>query len=125
MDEKLYVIPSEKTLELIQELNRSKICAAFALKQYVQYIDVDKWDDSPIPEFTELYCGANSIIDLIQTLKEHSPDQTPEEYLSALEENDIVINNTEYVSLMALITSMRTLQESLAAKHKNISFEVH
>lgn len=123
-DEKLYVIPSEAVLKIREELSDLKVTSSFLLKYYVETREVLAWDDSPIPFLAELYCGSASVNSLLDTLAERPSVEIPDEYLNSLSKEDIVLTNADYVGILTLIESLRTLKATTAMNH-GISFEVH
>ena len=123
-DEKLYVIPAESATKIREELSELKITSSYLLKYYIEEREVWAWDDSPIPALTELYCGSSSVNSLLDTLSERPSVEIPEQYLDSLSAEDIVLTNADYVGILTLIESLRTLKASTAMNH-GISFEVH
>ena len=122
-DEKLYVIPSASMSRIREELADLKNTSSFLLKYFVEDREVNTWDTSPIPELCELYCGSNSIDSLLNTVSEEYIE-IPQQYRDSVGDGDVVLRNSDYVAILTLIESLRTMKKS-ASMNYGISFEVH
>ena len=122
-DEKLYVIPSASMRKIREELTDLKSTSSFLLKYFVEDREVNTWDSSPIPELCELYCGSNSVDSLLDTVSEEHID-IPQQYKDSIGTGDVVLRNSDYVAILTLIESLRTMKKSASINY-GISFEVH
>lgn len=122
-DEKLYVIPSSSMRQIREELSDLKGTSSFLLKYFVEDREVNTWDSSPIPELCELYCGSNSVDSLLDTVSEEYIE-IPQQYKDSIGTGDVVLRNSDYVAILTLIESLRTMKKS-ASMNYGISFEVH
>lgn len=122
-DEKLYVIPSASMSRIREELADLKNTSSFLLKYFVEDREVNTWDSSPIPELCELYCGSASVGSLLDTVSEEYID-IPQQYKDSIGVGDVVLRNSDYVAMLTLIESLRTIKKT-ASMNYGISFEVH
>lgn len=122
-DEKLYVIPSASMSKIREELADLKSTSSFLLKYFVEDREVNTWDSSPIPELCELYCGSASVDSLLDTVSQEYIE-IPQQYKDSVGVGDVVLRNSDYVAMLTLIESLRTIKKT-ASMNYGISFEVH
>ncbi len=116
-----YVVPGYQAMLAMAELKEVQDISAHVLKIYVEQTEVEKWEESVVPDVAELYSGSRACIQMLEFLMKQEP---PPEYRDRITEGGICVSGQEYIGFMALLETMRELKRSIETRF-NISFEVH
>mgnify|MGYP003113513410 CR=1 FL=1 len=119
--ESYYLVPGAQALVLLGELKEMQDTAAYLMKHYAEVYAVDDWEQSPVPQLSEIYSGARACASLLRTLMDQP---TPPEVKHKVTGDGFCITAMQYLEFVTMIESLRDLRKQ-ASSTNNISFEIH
>ena len=116
-----YMVPGEQALILLAELRETQEISAHLLKYFVESTEVSSWEQTPIPQLSDLYSGSRACGELLESLMSQPP---PPEVKDKISGDGFCITAIQYLEFVTMVEQIRTLKLQ-ASTTNGISFEVH
>jgi len=118
-----FTMPFEKYMEVVKMVNHYYLVISAELKNRMIEKDIDKWENSEIPDFMEAYLLFTSYKDF---LEDKISNPTEEEIAVATKNNikDVLFEKDELTVMNAYYKATQARADDLINKH-NISFSMN
>ncbi len=118
-----YTILFDKYIDLMTETDRYYYMVADKIKDLIAEHPIDKWEDSPIPDFVETYVILNSLRELL----DRKINDPPEEEVKFCNENkikDVLVTKVELTMIQKFVISIEE-QKNLLQLEYNFKYELN